>query len=85
LDVIQEMMDLVANSKGMSEEELAQRKQDLKREQKVVCLNHQLKLAIFQFDNDFECTDLNSLMVIHLGEGLTLSSINTPLWHGQTV
>ncbi|KAH3750553.1 hypothetical protein DPMN_185080 [Dreissena polymorpha] len=30
----QEMMDLVANSKGMSEEELNARKQDLKREQK---------------------------------------------------
>ena len=31
----QEMVDLVANSKGMSEEELQARKHDLKREQKV--------------------------------------------------
>jgi len=35
----QEMMDLVANSKGMSQEELNQRKHDLKREQKVLLLD----------------------------------------------
>ena len=32
----QEMIDVVANSKGMSEEELAERKQALKRDQKVI-------------------------------------------------